>query len=66
MYFKQKDIFKDMNKNFLKKIMNVSVTESYEQGVLLFQQGDPADQFYILLRGRIKLTLGEYDEHRLD
>ena len=24
MYFKQKDIFKDMNKSFLKKIMNVS------------------------------------------
>jgi len=37
MYFKQKDIFRAMNKSFLKKIMNVSATESYEQGVLLFQ-----------------------------
>ena len=26
---------------------------------MLFQQGDPANQFYILLKGRIKLTLGE-------
>ena len=58
MYFKQKDIFRGINKSFLKKIMNVSATESYEQGDLLFQQGDPANQFYILLRGRIKLTLG--------
>jgi CRP-like cAMP-binding protein len=58
MYFKQKDIFRAMNKSFVKKIMNVSATESYGQGDLLFQQGDPANQFYILLRGRIKLTLG--------
>ena len=57
MYFKQKDIFRAMNKSFVKKIMDVSATESYEQGDLLFQQGDPANQFYILLRGRIKLTL---------
>ena len=59
MYFKQKDIFSAMNKSFVKKIMNVSTTESYEQGDLLFKQGDLANQFYILLKGRIKLTLGE-------
>ena len=59
MYLKQKDIFRGMNKSFVKKIMNVSTTESYEQGELLFKQGDLANQFYILLKGRIKLTLGE-------
>jgi CRP-like cAMP-binding protein len=59
MYVKQKDIFRAMSKSFVKKIMNVSTTESYEQGDLLFQQGDLANQFYILLKGRIKLTLGE-------
>ncbi len=59
MYLKQKDIFRAMNKSFVKKIMNVSVTETYEKGDLLFKQGDPASQFYILLRGHIKLTIGE-------
>ena len=59
MYLKQKDIFRAMNKGFVKKIMNVSTTESYDQGDLLFKQGDPANQFYILLTGRIKITLGE-------
>ena len=39
--------------------MNVSMTESYDEGDLLFQQGDPANQFYILLKGRIKLILWE-------
>ena len=59
MYLKQKDIFRAMNKSFVKKFMNVSTTESYEQGDMLFQQGDLANQFYILLKGRIKLILGE-------
>jgi CRP-like cAMP-binding protein len=59
MYLKQKDIFRAMNKSFVKKIMNVSTTESYEQKDLLFQQGDLANRFYILLKGRIKLILGE-------
>jgi CRP-like cAMP-binding protein len=59
MYLKQKDIFRAMNKSFIKKIMDVSTTESYQQGDLLFQQGDSASQFYILLKGRIKLILGE-------
>jgi len=31
-----------MDTNFVKKIINVSTTESYEQGNLLFQPGDPA------------------------
>ena len=59
MYLKQKDIFRAMNTKFVKKIINVSTTESYEQGNLLFQPGDPANQFYILLNGRIKLVFGE-------
>ena len=59
MYLQQKDIFRAMNKSFIKKIMNVSATETYEQGDWLFKQGDPASQFYILLKGHIKLTLGE-------
>ena len=59
MYLKQKDIFRAMNKSFIKKIMDVSTTESYEPKDLLFQQGDLANYFYILLKGRIKITLGE-------
>ena len=62
MYLKQKDIFRAMNKSFVKKIMNVSTTGSYEQGDLLFQAGDLANQFYILLKGRIKLILGETEQ----
>jgi len=59
MYLKQKDIFGAMSKEFVKKIMEISVTESHEKGEWLFHGGDPANAFYILLKGRIKLSLGE-------
>jgi CRP-like cAMP-binding protein len=59
MYLKQKDIFRAMNTAFVKRIMNVSTTESFEKKDILFQQGDPAKHFYILLKGRLKLTIGE-------
>ena len=59
MYLKQKDIFWAMGKDFVKEIMQVSVTESHKEGELLFHDGDPANMFYILVKGRIKLSLGE-------
>jgi CRP-like cAMP-binding protein len=59
MYLKQKDIFWAMNKEFVKEIMEISVTESHKEGEWLFHGGDPANAFYILLKGRIKLSLGE-------
>jgi CRP-like cAMP-binding protein len=59
MYFKQKDIFWGMSKEFAKQIMKISVTESHHEGELLFGEGDPANSFYVLLKGCVKLSLGE-------
>lgn len=59
MYLKQKDIFWEMGKNFVKKIMDVAGTGTHKKGELLFRKGGPANTFYILLKGRVKLSLGE-------
>ena len=59
MYFKQADIFWGLKKEFVKKIMKNAVQESHEEGELLFREGDVADTFYVLLKGRIKLNIGE-------
>ena len=59
MYLKQKDIFGGMDRDMVKKIMEIAVTESYPEGEWLFRVGDPANTFYILLKGRVKLSLGE-------
>ena len=59
MYFKQKDIFGSLDRNFVKQFMDVAETISLEAGELLFQEGDAASWLYILLKGRIKLSLGQ-------
>lgn len=57
MYFKQGDILKGLKKDFLKKLMDISVKESYEKEDFLFHAGDPASSFYVLLTGRVKIHL---------
>jgi CRP-like cAMP-binding protein len=60
MYFKQADIFWGMNKAFIKAIMNNTVQETHESGTRLFAEGDPATHSYILLKGQVKLRIGEF------
>jgi CRP-like cAMP-binding protein len=59
MYLKQKDIFGGMDRDIVKKIMDIAITESHQEGEWLFRAGDPANIFCILLKGRVKLSLGE-------
>jgi CRP/FNR family cyclic AMP-dependent transcriptional regulator len=59
MYLKQKDIFGGMDRDLVKKIMEIAVTKYHQEGEWLFHAGDPASTFYILLKGHVKLSLGE-------
>jgi len=59
MYFKQRDLFGSLNKDFVKEIMNIAEKDSHKTGEMLFHEGDPASWFYILIKGRIKLSLGK-------
>jgi CRP-like cAMP-binding protein len=59
MYLKQKDMFWAMDKGFVKAIMNIAESESSRKGDVLFRKSDQAENFYILVKGRIKLILGE-------
>jgi CRP-like cAMP-binding protein len=59
MYFKQGDIFWGMKNEFVGEIMKVAMNESYNTGDLLFRTGDSADHFYIMTKGKIKLSIGD-------
>ena len=59
MYLKQSDLFWGMDKDFVKAVMDISTKHNYEDGEVVFEEGDPAKAFYILVKGRIKLSLGE-------
>lgn len=59
MYIQQSDLFRGMSKEFIKEIMDNMQKEEYEEESLLFKKGDPANYFYVLLKGHIKLSPGE-------
>ncbi len=68
MYFEQSDLFRGMNRDFVKDFMDVSVKESHRKGYFLFREGDRARYFYILLKGSVKINIGEtgHTVHRVD
>lgn len=45
--------------NFVKKMMELSTTVSFKEKDVLFNQGDTATHFYILVRGRMALGVGD-------
>lgn len=59
MYFQQSDLLRGMNKEFIKTFMDITEKEFHKKGHFLFREGDPAGHFYILLKGRIKLSIGQ-------
>lgn len=59
MFIKQADIFWGLDKGFIKDLMDLSVKESHNKGEYLFKEGDPTNNFYILLKGCVRLGIGE-------
>ena len=59
MFIQQTALFRGMSKEFVKKVYDTAVKESFEKDVVLFLEGDKAEYFYVLLKGRIKLAVGE-------
>ncbi len=62
MAIKQADLFWGLNQNFVSKIMAVAQRESHEDGEVLFYEGAPPTDFYILIQGQVKLITGDVGE----
>jgi CRP/FNR family cyclic AMP-dependent transcriptional regulator len=59
MQFKQADILTGLDKGFVAKMMEIGVKSTFAPGTTLFSQGDPAIRFFILVKGRIRLSMGD-------
>ena len=59
MYIKQSALFTGTSMDFVKKFMDISEMSSHKKGEVLFREDDPARLFFILLNGRVKLTVGK-------
>ena len=59
MYLKQSDLFFNLDYGFVEKVMEQSYKQTHKTGDILFREGDPASHFYTLIRGRIRLVIGD-------
>ena len=59
MYLKQSDLFTGLGHNFLKKTMAIAEKVSFEKGATVLKEGEPADYFFILIKGQVSLLLGD-------
>jgi CRP-like cAMP-binding protein len=59
MFIQQTDLFRGMSKEFVKEVFDVTLKESFQEGDVLFSDGDEARYFYILLKGRVRLGTRE-------
>ena len=59
MYIKMSDFFMGMGKDFTMEVLDVAEKLSRREKDVIFQEGDPAGYFYVLLKGRVKLSLGD-------
>ena len=59
MYFQQSDILRGLSRDFVKELMDITTKESHKKGYVIFHKGVRARYFYILLKGQVKIRIGE-------
>lgn len=59
MYLKSADLFLGMGKEFVTEALDISTKLSQTAGEYLFHLNEPAVHFYILLKGKVRLSLGK-------
>jgi CRP-like cAMP-binding protein len=53
------DLLKGLNRQVVVEIREIMMEESYDEGVVLFEKGEAALDFYILIHGTVELSIGE-------
>jgi CRP-like cAMP-binding protein len=59
MYIKQKELFAGLDKKFVKEIIEMTEKKSYKAGDIIFREANHASRFYVLIKGRVELTVGQ-------
>ncbi len=61
MYIKQSELLWGLDNDFIKEFIDSAMKKTYPEGYKLFNAGDPAEYFYILMKGCVRLRLGDQD-----
>ncbi|MDJ0622482.1 MAG: Crp/Fnr family transcriptional regulator [Desulfocapsaceae bacterium] len=62
MFVKQSDLLWGLDNQFIKNFIDSAMKKTHPEGYKLFNAGDAADFFYILIKGRIRLSVGAQDK----
>lgn len=62
MFVQEADLFKGLDQEFMNEVSKIMVEQSSGKGDVLFNEGDPAGNFYVLMEGRVRLSLGRGGE----
>lgn len=55
----QSEILSGLDQGFADTLIGMGSEMFFEKGTALFRQGDPAQKFYILVKGRVRLSMGD-------
>ena len=58
MIIQEADLFKELSQEIRNEISDIMVEESYQEGSLVFKAGEPANSFYLIVDGRVRLSIG--------
>ncbi len=62
MFVKQSDLLWGLDNNFIKEFIESAMKKTHPEGYKLFNAGDAADFFFILIKGSIRLSVGEQNK----
>ena len=62
MYIKQSDLLWGLDNQFIKEFIESAMKKTHPEGFKLFNAGDPADFFYIMMKGSIRLSVGKQNQ----
>lgn len=59
MFLPKSDIFKDIRQEAVNDISEIAYEEKHEKGAVLFREGDSARYLFVLVEGKVLLTIGD-------
>ena len=50
------DMFQGLDPGQLQSIFRISDTEQFEQDAVIFKEGDPGEELYVIVNGKVRIT----------
>jgi len=59
MFIEEANLFKGLSRQLVEAVGRCLIEESHSAGTFLFKYGEPADFLYVLVEGRVRLSIGD-------